>query len=347
MVYVIFEDDVDLYFARSRVLERMSLVGKTLPTGVVPTLGPDATGVGHVFWYTVESPTHSLRELRTFQGWFIRYQLNAVPGVAEVASVGRHVQQYQIDVDPNRLRVYNLPLGAVVSAVRETNLNVGGNVLESNGAWLIVREGWPDRISRRCETDRRGRIERRAGLRGTGGQCPDRQRVQSRIARQRDRRSNVGDRQVVYLPVPDAPAGFIEREVRVGRSSGDIVEVLSGVAAGDSVVSTGSVFVRAEAERLGLRGSPPQANVQTAKVVVSEKGFEPAKVTLRAGVPARLSFVRTTDNTCGTEVVFPSLNIKRALPLNQPVEIEFTPAKAGEFAFACGMNMLQGTVVVQ
>ena len=139
MVYVIFEDDVDLYFARSRVLERMSLVGKTLPTGVVPTLGPDATGVGHVFWYTVESPTHSLRELRTFQDWFIRYQLNAVPGVAEVASVGGHVQQYQIDVDPNRLRVYNLPLGAVVSAVRESNLNVGGNVLESNGAWLIVR----------------------------------------------------------------------------------------------------------------------------------------------------------------------------------------------------------------
>ncbi len=139
MVYVIFEDDVDLYFARTRVLERMSLVSKTLPTGVVPTLGPDATGVGHVFWYTVESPTHSLRDLRTLQDWFIRYQLNSVPGVAEVASVGGHVQQYQIDVDPNRLRVYNLPLSAVVSAVRDSNLNVGGNVLESNGAWLIVR----------------------------------------------------------------------------------------------------------------------------------------------------------------------------------------------------------------
>jgi len=139
MVYVIFEDDVDLYFARTRVLERMSLVSKTLPAGVVPTLGPDATGVGHVFWYTVESPTHSLRDLRSLQDWFIRYQLNSVPGVAEVASVGGHVQQYQIDVDPNRLRVYNLPLSAVVSAVRESNLNVGGNVLESNGAWLIVR----------------------------------------------------------------------------------------------------------------------------------------------------------------------------------------------------------------
>ena len=139
MIYVIFEDNVDLYFARARVLERMSLITKTMPAGVTPTLGPDATGVGHVFWYTVESPTLSLRDLRTLQDWFIRYQLNAVPGVAEVASVGGYVQQYQIDVDPNRLRTYNLPLSTVVAAVRDSNLNVGGNVLESNGAWLIVR----------------------------------------------------------------------------------------------------------------------------------------------------------------------------------------------------------------
>src|SRR4029450_9656162 len=117
----------------------MSLITKALPAGVTPTLGPDATGVGHVFWYTVESPTLSLRDLRSLQDWFIRYQLNAVPGVAEVASVGGLVQQYQIDVDPNRLRTYNLSLSTVVAAVRESNLNVGGNVLESNGAWLIVR----------------------------------------------------------------------------------------------------------------------------------------------------------------------------------------------------------------
>src|SRR6185503_10000851 len=121
MIYVVFEDSIELYFARSRVLERMSLVTKNLPRGVTPTLGPDATGVGHVFWYTVESPTLSLRELRTLQDWFIRYQLNAVPGVAEVASVGGHVQQYQVDVDPNRLKTYNLPLSAVVSAVRASN----------------------------------------------------------------------------------------------------------------------------------------------------------------------------------------------------------------------------------
>ena len=139
MVYVVFEDDVDVYFARSRVLERLSLVTDALPDGVRPTLGPDATGVGHVFWYTVESDRHSLRDLRTLQDWFIRYQLGAVPGVAEVASVGGFVQQYQIDVDPNRLRGYGLPLSAVVTAVRESNLNVGGNVLESSGAWLMVR----------------------------------------------------------------------------------------------------------------------------------------------------------------------------------------------------------------
>ena len=129
---------MELYFARSRVLERMNLVTRTLPPGAA-TLGPDATGVGHVFWYTVESRTHSLRDLRSLQDWFIRYQLTAVPGVAEVASVGGLVQQYQIDVNPDRLRTYGLPLSAVVAAVRESNVNVGGNVIEASGAWLIVR----------------------------------------------------------------------------------------------------------------------------------------------------------------------------------------------------------------
>src|SRR5467141_2366123 len=139
MIYVVFEDTIDLYFARTRVLERMSLVTKSLPSGVAPTLGPDATGVGHVFWYTVESPTRSLRELRSLQDWFIRYQLNAVPGVAEVASIGGTVRQYQIDVDPNRLRAYKIPLSAVVEAVMRSNRNVGGNVVEASGSWSVVR----------------------------------------------------------------------------------------------------------------------------------------------------------------------------------------------------------------
>src|SRR3982074_421307 len=120
MIYVVFEDNVDQYFARTRVLERLSLVSTQMPEGAVPTLGPDATGVGHVFWYTVESDSLSLRDLRSLQDWLIRYQLNAVPGVAEVASVGGHVQQYQIDIDPTRLRAYNLSLGAVVEAVRNS-----------------------------------------------------------------------------------------------------------------------------------------------------------------------------------------------------------------------------------
>jgi len=139
MVNVIFEDDVELYWARTRVLERLNLVAGQLPAGVKPTLGPDATGVGQIFWYTLESDRHSLRELRTLQDWFVRYQLNSVPGVAEVASVGGHVQQYQVDVDPNRLRAYGLPLSAVVEAVERSNTNVGGNVIEQAGQWAVVR----------------------------------------------------------------------------------------------------------------------------------------------------------------------------------------------------------------
>jgi copper/silver efflux system protein len=139
MINVIFEDSVDLYFARSRVLERLNLLTKALPAGIVPTLGPDATGVGHVFWYTVEGQGHSLRELRAIQDWFIRYQLNAVPGVAEVASVGGVVRQYQIDVDPNRLRGFKIPVSAVVDAVMRSNRNVGGNVVEGSGTWSVIR----------------------------------------------------------------------------------------------------------------------------------------------------------------------------------------------------------------
>ncbi len=139
MVYAIFDDNVDLYFARSRVLERLSLINMQLPPGVVPVLGPDATGVGHVFWYTLESESHSLTELRSLQDWFVRYQLNAVPGVAEVASVGGYVRQYQVNLDPDRLRGYGVSVGDVIAAVQASNANVGGNVLESNGTWTIVR----------------------------------------------------------------------------------------------------------------------------------------------------------------------------------------------------------------
>ena len=139
MVNIIFEDNIDLYWARTRVLERLNLVTKQLPEGVIPTLGPDATGVGQVFWYTLESDQNNLRDLRTLQDWYVRYQLNSVPGVAEVASVGGYVQQYQIDVDPNKLRAYSMPLSTVVEAVERSNNNVGGNVVEQAGQWAVVR----------------------------------------------------------------------------------------------------------------------------------------------------------------------------------------------------------------
>ena len=157
---------------------------------------------------------------------------------------------------------------------------------------------------------------------------------------------NVGSRHVVYLPLPNDPTKFTERDVKVGRVVGERLEVVSGVKPGDSVVSQGSFYLRAEAERLGLRGAAA-GQVQTARVVVTERGFEPDRVSLRAGVSASITFLRTTDKTCATEVVFPSLDIKRALPLNEAITIEFSPTQTGEIAFACGMNMLKGTVVVE
>ena len=159
---------------------------------------------------------------------------------------------------------------------------------------------------------------------------------------------NVGDRTVVYLANPEEPGTFTEREVRLGDASGEQVEVTAGLQPGDIVVTDGSFFVRAERERLGLTTSGAEtADIQSATIVVDEQGFEPAKVALRAATPARLTFIRTTDKTCATEVVFPSLSIRRALPLNEPVQVEFTPAGTGDIAFACGMNMLRGAVVVQ
>jgi len=139
MINIIFEDNIELYWARTRILERLNVVQGQLPEGVTPTLGPDATGVGQVFWYTLESNKYSLRELRTMQDWFVRYQLNSVKGVAEVASVGGYVQQYQVDIDPNQLRSFGMPISKVIKAVRKSNSNVGGNVVEQSGQWAVVR----------------------------------------------------------------------------------------------------------------------------------------------------------------------------------------------------------------
>jgi Cu(I)/Ag(I) efflux system membrane protein CusA/SilA len=138
MINIIFEDDIDVYFARTRVLERLNLASSFLPAGVIPTLGPDATGVGQVFWYTVDGP-YDPGTLRSLQDWFIRYQLNSVPGVAEVASIGGFVRQYQIDVDPMKLRAFNIPMRMVFEAVQRSNNNVGAKVVEANNMEYVVR----------------------------------------------------------------------------------------------------------------------------------------------------------------------------------------------------------------
>ncbi len=140
-VYIIFEDGTDIYWARSRVLEYMQGVLGNLPAGVTPTLGPDATGVGWVFEYALvdKSGRHDLSELRTLQDWYVRYWLASVPGVSEVASVGGFVKQYQVDLDPNRLLAYNLPLNRVINAIRRSNNDVGGRVVEFSGREYMVR----------------------------------------------------------------------------------------------------------------------------------------------------------------------------------------------------------------
>ncbi|MGE5439055.1 MAG: efflux RND transporter permease subunit, partial [Bacteroidota bacterium] len=138
-VFVIFDDNVDTYFARTRVLERLNTVQAQLPQGVVPSLGPDGTGVGHVFWYTLEGKGYDLGTLRSVQDWYVRYKLAAVDGVAEVASIGGFVKQYQVDVDPMKLRAYNLTVSDVVNSIQRTNNEVGGNIIERNDAEYFVR----------------------------------------------------------------------------------------------------------------------------------------------------------------------------------------------------------------
>jgi len=140
-VYIIFEDGTDLYWARSRVLEYLNEVSGQLPDGVVPTLGPDATGVGWVYEYALVDDTgkHDLAELRSFQDWYLRYWLESVPGVAEVASVGGYVKQYQVELDPNKLKSYDISINKVIQAIRKSNNDVGGRVVEFASTEYFVR----------------------------------------------------------------------------------------------------------------------------------------------------------------------------------------------------------------
>lgn len=138
-VYVIFEDNVDIYWARTRVLERLNFAQRLLPQGVTPSLGPDGTGVGHIYWYHLDAPKMDLGEQRALQDWYIKFALQTVPGVAEVASFGGFEKQYQLVVDPVKLQYYNISLMDVMNKVKSNNNDVGGRKFEMADMAYIIR----------------------------------------------------------------------------------------------------------------------------------------------------------------------------------------------------------------
>ncbi|ARS37985.1 efflux RND transporter permease subunit [Pontibacter actiniarum] len=138
-IFVVFEDDVDVYWARTRVLERLNYAQRFLPQGVTPTLGPDGTGLGHVFWYTLEGDGYNLGELRALQDWYVKFALQNVEGVSEVASFGGFQKQYQVTIDPHKLVYYGVPLMDVTRAVAANNRDVGGSLYEMNATSYLVR----------------------------------------------------------------------------------------------------------------------------------------------------------------------------------------------------------------
>lgn len=138
-VYVIFNDETDVYWARERVLERLNYATRLLPQGVTPTLGPDGTGVGHILWYTLDAPGLDLGEQRALQDWYIKFGLQNVPGVSEIASFGGFQKQYQVTLNPNKLIYYNLSVPEVIQAVRNNNNEAGGRKFEINDIGYIIK----------------------------------------------------------------------------------------------------------------------------------------------------------------------------------------------------------------
>lgn len=138
-VYIIFNDDTDVYWARERVLERLSYATRLLPEGVTPTLGPDGTGVGHILWYTLDAPGMDLGEQRAIQDWYVKFGLQNVPGVSEIASFGGFQKQYQVTVNPNKLTYYGLSVPEVIQAVRSNNNEAGGRKFELNDIGYIIK----------------------------------------------------------------------------------------------------------------------------------------------------------------------------------------------------------------
>ncbi|HEY0669467.1 MAG TPA: efflux RND transporter permease subunit [Sphingobacteriaceae bacterium] len=138
-IYIIFEDNVDVYWARARVLERLNSLGNALPEGVTPTMGPDGTGVGHVLWYTLEAPGMDLGEQRAVQDWYIKFTLQNVPGVSEIASFGGFQKEYEINIDPNKLTYYKVSVQDILRSVNANNNEAGGRKFEMSGIGYIIK----------------------------------------------------------------------------------------------------------------------------------------------------------------------------------------------------------------
>ena len=138
-IYIIFKENVDFYWSRSRVLEKLNAISSILPTDVSPKLGPDATGLGQIFWYTLEGEDFSLQELRSIQDFYVKYAIQGVEGVSEVSSIGGFVKEYQIDVDPEKLKQYQIPVQKVYQAIKDANMDIGAKTIDINSVEYVLR----------------------------------------------------------------------------------------------------------------------------------------------------------------------------------------------------------------
>ncbi|MBK7015529.1 MAG: efflux RND transporter permease subunit [Sulfuritalea sp.] len=295
-VYVIFEDGTDIYWARSRVLEYLNFAAGRLPRGITPQLGPDATGVGWVYQYVLQAKDKSLAELRTIQDWFVRYQLTKAPGVAEVASIGGFVQQYQVVVDPVKLRSYGVPLMKVVQAIRDSNRDVGGRVVEMAETEYMVR----GRGYLRGKADIEGLVVK--AERGTPVLVRDIARVELGPDERRGIAELDGEGEVVS---GIATARYGQNALEVIRNVKDkLAEIAPGLPAG---VSIATVYDRSELiERA----------IQTLKTTLIEESIIVALVCLVFLMHARSALVAILMLPVGVLIAFIAM---RALGMNSNI----------------------------
>ncbi|MEW5903048.1 MAG: efflux RND transporter permease subunit [Pseudomonadota bacterium] len=317
-VYVIFEDGTDLYWARSRVLEYLNQASGKLPRGVSPQLGPDASGVGWVYQYALQSDRHDLSELRSLQDWYLRYQLGKAPGVAEVASLGGFVRQYQVTVDPVKLRAYGIPLARVAQAIRDANLDVGGRVLEMAETEYMLRG--------------RGYIR-------NGGDL-------EQIVVKAERGTPVLLRDIAHIEIgPDARRGIAELDgtgevvsgIAVARFGQNALEVIANIKQKIQEIAAGlpqGVSIRTVYDRSELI----QRAIATLKHTLLEEGLIVALVCMVFLMHARSALVAIVMLPIGVLIAFLAM---RALGLNSNI------MSLGGIAIAIGAMVDAAIVMIE